>query len=343
MRIDQINLSNDIKEALKDCKDVEKSKIRLEYRNHFKAIALHILKKSCYKNALVQCVKYISHSRILDDESTENIMKLTTFMPFKVSPSIIDEWTLVKATVQIKNLKTFKGRIDDFWTIFFDTIGIDNTHTFPCISKVIKSVLSISHGQADIERGLSQSGLILTDDKTNLGLRTLNARLNIKFTLKLFFEDNHNLVTIDKSFITSARHAHMNYMIYLEECKQRKLEMKKSQMDKEKRKIDEAATMEKFSKEKKSIKVLEEKVKEKEKESHHNARKLLQEANDRLKDAIRKKSLPEISLAQGMIEGAKVMIENEESNTSELLKLKTTVEKRQSALIDNFIKKKLTK
>ena len=62
-------------------------------------------------------------------------------------------------------------------------------------------------------------------------------------------------------------------------------------MDKEKRKIDEAATMEKFSKEKKSIKVLEEIVKEKEKESHHNARKLPQEANDRLKDAICKKKV----------------------------------------------------
>lgn len=35
--IDEVILSNDITEALKDCKDVDKSKIRLNYRNNFKA------------------------------------------------------------------------------------------------------------------------------------------------------------------------------------------------------------------------------------------------------------------------------------------------------------------
>lgn len=81
-------------------------------------------------------------------------------------------------------------------------------------------------------------------------------------------------------------------------------------------------------------------MKKKEKENAHHAQRLLEEANERLKDAIRKKSMTEVSLAQGMIEGAKVMIQKEEAKTSEILKLKTTVEKRQSALIDNFIKKK---
>lgn len=96
--IDKINLSCDIKEAIKNCKDVVKSKLRLDYRNHFKAIALHILKKTCYNNSLIQCAKFIGPSRILDDESAENFLKLTTFLPFQVPPSIIDEWSLVKAT-----------------------------------------------------------------------------------------------------------------------------------------------------------------------------------------------------------------------------------------------------
>lgn len=225
--IDQINLSSEITEAIKNCKDVVKSKIRLDYRNHFKAIALHIIRKTCYNSCFVECCKFISPPRILDDESAESFSKLTKLLPFQVSPSVLDEWSLVKATVQIRNLKTFKGRIDDFWVQFFETIGIDHSPTFPNVSKVIKSVLSISHGQADVERGFSESGLILTDDKTNLGIRTLNARLNIKFALKLYYNNNHNLVDVDKNFINSARQAHKNYMMYLEDCKRKKKRPKK--------------------------------------------------------------------------------------------------------------------
>lgn len=44
--IDDIILSKDIVEALKDCKDDEKSKFRLDYRNHFKEIAQTVLKRS---------------------------------------------------------------------------------------------------------------------------------------------------------------------------------------------------------------------------------------------------------------------------------------------------------
>lgn len=340
MPIDQINISPDIVDAMKNCKDVNKSAFRLNYQKHFKAIALHILKKSCYKNDLVRSLKYIGPLHILDVESSQHIMKIARQMPFKVSPTIIDEWSLLKATVQINNLSTYKGRIDDFYVKIFDAVGIDNSPMYPSLSKVIKSVLTISHGQADIERGLSESSLILTDDKTNLSVRALNARLNIKSVIKLFFENDHTLVPIDKNFISSARRAHRSHVLYVEECKRKEAEQKKAEMDKERKKLDEAANIEKIVKEKNSIKQIESVLKEKEKENQRNAKKLLEEANERLKAAIHKKNLSEISLAQGMIEGAKIMIDTEEGKTTEILKLKTTVEKRQSALIENFIKKK---
>lgn len=60
-----------------------------------------------------------------------------------------------------------------------------------------------------------------------------------------------------------------------------------------------------------------------------------------LEDATDSKISYEISLAQGMIEGAKATIESEEDNTNGILKLTTKVEKRQSVLIDNYLKKKV--
>jgi hypothetical protein len=92
----------------------------------------------------------------------------------------------VRATVRIENLSGFKGPIDVFWKQFFDKVSIDNLKAFPVLTKVIQSVLSITHGSGGIERMISQSGLVLSEDKTLMSLRTLNARLDIKYGLKFF-------------------------------------------------------------------------------------------------------------------------------------------------------------
>lgn len=336
--IDDIILSKDILEALKDCKDVEKSKFRLDYRNHFKEIGLHILKKSCYQNSIVQCVKVIAPCRILDNDSSEKIMKVANSLPFDVSSTLIDEWCLVKATVYSEHLNAYTGRIDDFWVQFFDKVGIDNSKTFSTVARVIQTVLSITHGSGGIERMISQSGLILTEDKTQTSLRTLNARLDTKYGLKSFFEDNHNLVPIDKNFIAAARRARQSYFLYLEDVKKKEAEVKKKQLEGEKQRMENIANIEAIAREKNSIKDIENVLIAKEKQNSHNANKLLEEANDRLKSAIRKKSLSEVSLAQGMIEGAKILIHAEQKQSSEISKLKAAVEKRKSAIIDRYIK-----
>ncbi|KAJ6643983.1 hypothetical protein Bhyg_08948 [Pseudolycoriella hygida] len=291
--IDDIILSKDIVEALKDCKEVEKSKFRLNYRNHFKEIGLHILRKSCYQNSIVQCVKVIGPSRILDADSSQKIMKLVNSLPFNVPPTFIDEWSLVKATVNSEHLSTYEGRIDDFWVGFFDKVGIDNSKTFASVAKVIQSVLSINHGSGGIERMISNSGLILSED---------------------------------------------NYFLYLEGVKSKEAELKKKQVEDEKRRMENISKKDAIAKETNSIKDIENVLKEKEKENSHNASKLLEEANDRLKKAIEKKNLSEISLAQGMIEGAKVLIDAEQKKTGEIFKLKAAIEKGKSAIIDKYIK-----
>lgn len=335
--LDDIILNKDIMEALKDCNDVVKAKFRLDYRNHFKEIGMHILKKTCYQNTIVKCVSVINPTKILDDDSTTKIMKVANSLPFDVPSTFIDEWCLVKATVHAEHLTTYKGRIDDFWLQFFEKIGLDSSKTFPSLSKVIKSILTIAHGSAGIERILSSSGQIITEDKTRTSLRTLNARLDTKYGIKLYFENDHNQVPVDKNFIAAARRARQSYMLYLEQMKNKEAEEKKKKLEEENRRKQNLEKVDAIAKEKRSIEEIEKILKTRERENTYSGSKLLEEANDRLKEAIKKKSLPEISLAQGMIEGAKVLMTEEQKKTSELLQLKTTVEKRKTAIIDNFL------
>ena len=50
---------------------------------------------------------------------------------------------------------------------------------YPSVSMVIKACLSLSHGNADVERGFSESGCILIDANTAMSLKMLNARLSV--------------------------------------------------------------------------------------------------------------------------------------------------------------------
>lgn len=51
-----LSVSKYVMEAPKDCKDVEKSKFRLDYRNHLKESGLHFLQKTLYRNFIVQVI-----------------------------------------------------------------------------------------------------------------------------------------------------------------------------------------------------------------------------------------------------------------------------------------------
>jgi len=56
------------------------------------------------------------------------------------------------------------------------------------VSMVIKGCLSLSHGNADVERGFSKSGCILIDTNTAVSLKMLNARLSVLLWIFGFFQ-----------------------------------------------------------------------------------------------------------------------------------------------------------
>jgi hypothetical protein len=69
--------------------------------------------------------------------------------------------------------------LKNFGSIFFYLKDGQGNPKYPLISGVVKASLSLSHGNADVERTFSKSGRILTEDKTCMGLKMLNTRLVI--------------------------------------------------------------------------------------------------------------------------------------------------------------------
>lgn len=79
----------------------------------------------------------------------------------------------------------------------------------------------MSHGNDDVEQGFSASARILTNDRSSMCERTLDALMVVKGTLKAFGNEPH-LVPIPKELITMANKAYASYKQYLDDQKRKK-------------------------------------------------------------------------------------------------------------------------
>ncbi|KYN01819.1 hypothetical protein ALC62_07392 [Cyphomyrmex costatus] len=137
-------------------------------------------------------------------------------LPFEVQTDILtNEWKLLQ---EEKHPKTdiSKIRIDVYWSYFFALKNSFGNIKYPVVSKVVKTLLSLSHGNADVERGFSTSALILTDNRASMSEKTLNSYMIVKYALKMCNNLPHT-VPIAKELLNLARTAHQKYDEYLKE------------------------------------------------------------------------------------------------------------------------------
>ncbi len=71
--------------------------------------------------------------------------------------------------------------VDSFWGKVLNLTRTDGKPTYPNLEVIVKA--SLAHGNADIERGFSTSGRVLTEDKAQMSECTLNGIICID-TLK---------------------------------------------------------------------------------------------------------------------------------------------------------------
>jgi hypothetical protein len=133
----------------------------------------------------------------------------------------LDEWKLLQLEPMENIIETF--RTDHYWRQFIYIEDNSKNLKYPIIAKVIKASLSLTHGNADVEHEFSNSGKVLTEDKTCISLKMLNAQLFIKDSLK-FYSNKPELVPFTKELLSLAKAANSSYKNYLEKEKKEKLE-----------------------------------------------------------------------------------------------------------------------
>lgn len=64
--------------------------------------------------------------------------------------------------------------IDYYWNKILSIVQSNGYLKYPTLSKLVKNVLIISHGNADVERGFSTNGNLLTEERTLLSEKSIN-------------------------------------------------------------------------------------------------------------------------------------------------------------------------
>jgi predicted outer membrane protein len=249
-------------------------------------------------------------------------VKIVGFTPFHVNTeAAIDKWNLLQLETSLpKNMTS--ARIDVLWNSVFSLKNHQGQTKYPLVSKIVKAALCMSHGNADVGRDFSWSGRIMTEEKSSMKVKMLNARLIVSDALKKF-ENRPEIVPITRELLNLGRNACQSYKLYLEAERSRQAEVeskRKEEEEEKKRMLSEKKTIEHLEKdliEKKSV----------EKEKRQVAERLLQEANEKLKKAIDAKDFVEISLAQSMIEALSWKMREEDVAAREVERIQSRVNK----------------
>jgi len=139
-------------------------------------------------------------------------------MPFDVQLEYLIEWKLLKlekedTAFENENIDVYRQQHISKRDLTSKDIKFSN------VAKVIKASLTLSHGNADVERRFSISKHILGKDKSSMTERFLNSVLTVKDALNQY---PHFLIApIDSNLIKYGQQAYSRYVDFLEECKRK--------------------------------------------------------------------------------------------------------------------------
>lgn len=343
----EVDLGVETKQELKLLPNGDQLVFLHSIRSHYIAALKHILKTLPItgRKPLLEVFGCL-HPNRFKKVSVDDFLSLLNSVPIQHHPDMYaDEFKLLQADRDTAlPCYDLNDRVDSYWNKVFISLKRENgEQKYTFLPSLFKALLTVSHGNSDVERGFSKSGKVLTADRAQMDENTLNCMLLVSSAIKILYSNDLKNVVIGKEILRLASLAYRAYESFLEqkknEEKQKAIQDEKDKEDK----IKELLIQKKAVEEERALKQMEmqaKKATEEEKSKEELCSRLLEEANKRLEKALKHKDLVEVNLAKTMFESARQMREEELRFKSNNEKLLIKINKRKSALLDSFITKK---
>ncbi|CAF1074423.1 unnamed protein product [Adineta steineri] len=102
--------------------------------------------------------------------------------------------------------------IDEYWHHVFSTYTPNGTPQYVALTKLVKCLLSLSHGNSDVERGFSQNNNLVSDERSSLNEVTINGLRATCDGVKFFGGGKVHMVPITATLISNVKDAHSRYV-----------------------------------------------------------------------------------------------------------------------------------
>ncbi|CAF3819452.1 unnamed protein product, partial [Rotaria sp. Silwood1] len=188
--VDRI-LSEETRKSLALLSKDKKETFFRDVRNIFQSIASYLKSNLPLNNSFLRDLKILGPSYRSDPQAIDAIVRIGRFIPGLLSSNEIDllndEWlmysieTIDDSWLIKRKYNDLHGRehieyheIDYYWNKVFSIVRVNGHPKYSTLRKLVKNVLIVSHGNADVERGFSTNGNILTEERTLLSEKSIN-------------------------------------------------------------------------------------------------------------------------------------------------------------------------
>ena len=215
------------------------------------------------------------------------------------------------------------------------------TKKYSTVTHVLKMALNLPHGNADVEKGLSENNTIITKDRNQLREAAING-LRAKDAVKFYYTElmRPEKLLMIKHVLSSAGNAYFDY--------QRRGELQKGKQEKERRELNQRRETDEM-KQKEREQLMEQKASltEKEKSLDEGEKKLkhslaavldlLMEENERMKSAVEKDDLRKVATAQLILDTATTKTGEYNQKLEEIRKKQKDFDHRKRKLLESCL------
>ena len=312
----ELEIGEQTRQEIEKLSEEKQKKFVLEAKSFLIAATKHLVNKLPLDNLILRSSILLKPDVRSEDWAPKAIRILAKELKVSVDlDNLADEWRIyqlvnIPVDWHIETEEPRKPiRVDHFWRKVDELKDSTGERKYPSIMKVVKTALVLGHGNAEVERGFSDSGKSVTDDRVRLSEASINGIRATSDGLKAF--KCPGSVPLTKQLTLQREQA-----LHMEAQKQQ------------------------LSKEKKDLQCEEKELERRERaqqDSMEVGDTILKEANAKLQAALKNKDFKEVSVAQAMIEAAQKKISTANTGMQQAREQRRSVSKRKQSIINTFL------
>ena len=219
------------KKALKKLKPgQEKGGLLIDMRKFYQTATMYLMDRLPVGSGIVKDISCLNPQLRKADQGMQEVQRAARRLPQIVTeeelPMLNDEWKVYQVQdipedwyiLGCKDDGTIEyRRVDHYWQKVLDQKNFTGAPRYKVLAKLVKAVLCLAHGNAEVERSLSENKKVLTNERTLLSDASINALRSTKDAIRVTASGQAHMMPITPALMQARRSANSVYTARLAE------------------------------------------------------------------------------------------------------------------------------